>query len=237
MVKVTAQYNVAKAGSLPVRLAAYQRKRIFDVLLDRCSLPDLDATILDVGVTRDRTYEASNYLEAWYPHKKQITAVGIDDCSFLMSLYPGLTFIRADARALPFKSQSFDVVHSSATIEHVGSFESQVQMIAECSRVARRFIFITTPNRWFPVEFHTVLPFVHWLPKAQFRRLMRATGMEFFAEESNLNLVTSNELLRATVVAKLFEFEFTVETVKIASWPSNLLLIGKRKTFSQTATP
>jgi hypothetical protein len=23
---------------------------------------------------------------------------------------------------------------------------------------------VTTPNRWFPLEVHTLLPFVHWLP-------------------------------------------------------------------------
>ena len=31
--------------------------------------------------------------------------------------------------------------------------------------MSRRF-FITTPNRWFPVELHTCLPLVHWLPDA-----------------------------------------------------------------------
>jgi hypothetical protein len=30
-------------------------------------------------------------------------------------------------------------------------------------RVARR-AFVTTPNRWFPLEVHTRLPLVHWLP-------------------------------------------------------------------------
>ena len=35
----------------------------------------------------------------------------------------------------------------------------------EAVRVGRR-VFLTTPNRWFPVEVHTRLPLVHWLPSA-----------------------------------------------------------------------
>ena len=38
------------------------------------------------------------------------------------------------------------------------------QLIAECSRVAKRMVFLTTPNRWFPIEVHTALPLIHWLP-------------------------------------------------------------------------
>ena len=33
-----------------------------------------------------------------------------------------------------------------------------------------------TPNRWFPIEFHTLLPLVHWLPPEHFRKLLVLTG-------------------------------------------------------------
>jgi hypothetical protein len=32
---------------------------------------------------------------------------------------------------------------------------------------------VTTPNRWFPLEVHTLRPFVHWLPPAGRARLIR----------------------------------------------------------------
>jgi ubiquinone/menaquinone biosynthesis C-methylase UbiE len=184
-------------------------------------------TILDVGVTSDQTYTASNYLEAWYPHKSAITATGIDDASFLCRQYPGLHFVQADGLALPFRDQSFDIVHSSAVIEHVGSFARQRAFLAECCRVARRAVFVTTPNRWFPVEFHTVLPIVHWLPKPLFRTLMRGTGRGFFADEANLNLMTGKEV--AAAAASVAGFEHDLSYVSLGGWPSNILLVMQRR--------
>jgi hypothetical protein len=71
-------------------------------------------------------------------------------------------------------------VHSAAVIEHVGSFARQCDFLKECCRVARRAVFVTTPNRWFPVEFHTILPLVHWLPKPAFRTLDAEDRSRFF---------------------------------------------------------
>jgi hypothetical protein len=225
-----AQYNVAAAGSLPVRVAAHQRRKMFARFLADTGVAD-DERILDVGVTSDRTYQASNYLEAWYPHKKMVTAVGIDDASFLCSQYSGMSFVMADGLMLPFSDEAFDVVHSSAVIEHVGSLDRQCAFVAECCRVARRAVFITTPNRWFPVEFHTVLPLVHWLPKEIFRALMRRTGRGFFAEERNLNLMTASDLSRAASANDGFTHQ--VSNVALGGWPSNLLL-NMRRTGAST---
>ena len=220
-----AQYNVAAADSLPVRVAAHQRRKMFARFLADTGVA-AGESILDVGVTSDRSYHASNYLEAWYPHKAMVTAVGVDDASFLPSQYPGMRFARANGLYLPFRDRSFDVVHSSAVIEHVGSFARQCAFVRECCRVARRAVFITTPNRWFPVELHTILPVVHWLPKAMFRALMRRTGRGFFAEEANLNLMTGRELGLAAAGADGFEHH--VSCVLLGGWPSNLLLNMRR---------
>lgn len=220
------QYNVAKPDSFSVKLAAYQRRRMFTRFIQDTAV-QADDSILDVGATSDRTYEASNYVEAWYPHKHRITALGIDDASFLEEQYPGVKFVQASGLDIPFEDQSFDIVHSSAVIEHVGSYANQIKFVQECARVTRKAFFLTTPNRWFPVEFHTVLPILHWLPKPWFRAALRAVGMRFFASEGNLNLLSASELRGAANAIP--QFDVTISSVALGGWPSNLLLIARRR--------
>ena len=67
---------------------------------------------------------------------------------------------------------------SNAVIEHVGGRDRQRKFVTEAIRVGRR-VFITTPNRLFPVEVHTRLPLVHWLPDSLSHPAYRAAGKEF----------------------------------------------------------
>ncbi len=212
-------------GSLPTRVAKRQRRQMFERFLQAMS-PGREDAVLDVGVTNDRLHDHSNYFEAWYPHKRRITAAGLEDASFLEQDYPGLRFVQADARDLPFPDASYDFVHSSAVVEHVGSYDSQIACLRELWRVSRRGIFVTTPNRWFPIEVHTVLPLVHWLPPHTFRAILRGLGKDFFADEANLNLMSGASLASAARAAGITNFR--VETVSLVGWPSNLLLIASK---------
>jgi hypothetical protein len=220
-----AQYNVAAPGSLPVRIAGRQRRVMFDAF-ERQAAADPSDSVLDIGVTSDQTYDHSNYFEAWYPYKARITAVGVDDATFLETLYPGLRFVHADGRKLPFEDNSFDHVHSSAVLEHVGSRLHQTQFLKEVWRVTRKTLFVTTPNRGFPIEFHTVLPLVHWLPPATFRAILRKTSRSFFADEEHLNLMSRDDLVRSAREAGITGAN--VGSVSLWGWPSNLLLSARK---------
>jgi hypothetical protein len=85
---------------------------------------------------------------------------------------PGMSWVLADARRLPFRDESFDVAFSNSVIEHVGARDNQKLFANECRRVGRRY-FVETPNRRFPLEPHLLTPFVHWLPRPLELRLLR----------------------------------------------------------------
>ena len=62
---------------------------------------------------------------------------------------------------------------SNAVVEHLEDRERQRSFASEAARVGRR-VFLATPNRRFPVEVHTRLPLVHWLPPSGLRTYLRA---------------------------------------------------------------
>jgi SAM-dependent methyltransferase len=230
--KPNAQFNLAQPDSFVAKTAQRVRNHMFDVFMWTFK-PRPRETVLDIGVTSDQTYETSNYFEDRYPLKHKVTAAGLDDASFLESRYPGMKFVKADALEMPFADQSFDLVHSSAVIEHVGSRANQAIMIAECVRVAKRGICLTTPNRWFPIEVHTQLPLLHWLPPAWHRQLFRNLGYGFFAEESNLNLLSARGLLQ--IAAPFPGWTFHVKHIRMLGFTCNLMLFGFRDAWQATA--
>ena len=212
----TRRIPVASRLSLRVRRAMFER---FMALLR----PTSDCTILDLGVTEDTGNAESNYFEQWYPHKHRIVCAGVEDASHLERHYTGIRFHRIEAhRPLPFADRQFDIVFSNAVIEHAGTRAQQRFFVDEALRVSRRF-FITTPNRWFPVEMHTALPFLHYLPAPVHRRALRAMGMEYWASETNLNLLDARSL-RALFAN---QHDVTIAAARLGGVVSNLIAHGR----------
>jgi hypothetical protein len=84
----------------------------------------------------------------------------------------GFALVLGDARNLPFKDNSFDVVFSNSLIEHLYSLDQQQRFADECRRVAPRY-YVQAPNQHFFLEPHLLTPFIHWLPKPLRARLLR----------------------------------------------------------------
>jgi len=187
--------------------------------------------VLDVGVTPDDTQQESNFFELLYPYKHNITATSVEDCTSIEEIYEGLTFIQTKAgEAFPFDDSEFDILFCNAVIEHVGSRKQQQFFLNECLRVSKRF-FITTPNRWYPVEMHTAIPLLHWLPQSIFRKILRIVGHQFLSNEANLNLLTKFELQNMVETSSCRKNinMFEIKTIKTFFWPSNLILCGHKE--------
>jgi SAM-dependent methyltransferase len=155
------------------RVSMRSRRRKLQLFLDLLQ-PGPETTVVDVGVT-DAPFgsgSTDNFFEALYPWPVRITAVGQTELDRFSAAFPQVRAVRADGRDLPFADAEFDLAFSNAVVEHVaGGREGQRQFVHELCRVSRR-VFVTTPNRHFPLEVHTLLPFVHWLPKGPRERLL-----------------------------------------------------------------
>ncbi|SDF65423.1 Methyltransferase domain-containing protein [Blastococcus aurantiacus] len=95
----------------------------------------------------------------------------------------GCPWSAGDGCALPFADASFDYVVSNAVIEHVGGPGRAELMLAESRRVARLGAFHTTPDRWFPIEVHTQVPLLHWLPRSRQAAAFAQAGKSFWNTE------------------------------------------------------
>lgn len=138
--------------------------------------------ILEVGITNIEYSPTDNFFIKNYPYRNKITALGIGNISTFEKTYPDVSTVSYDGRTFPFEDKQFEIVHSNAVIEHVGPFECQVFFIKEMVRVANLGMF-TTPNRYFPIEQHTKIPFLHWLPKIFFDRILKLFGKSWAAND------------------------------------------------------
>lgn len=121
--------------------------------------------VLDVGAEIDGAGENECRFIDLYPWKGALSALNLlpEHVRHIKERYPDVDARVGDARCLPWPDKHFDVVWSNAVIEHVGGPEDQRRMAREIMRVGKQW-FVTTPNRWYPFEFHLRLPLVTWLP-------------------------------------------------------------------------
>ena len=196
------------------------RRKMFEDFMKYVN-PNDSSAILDLGATPDTTLADSNIFDKLYPYKEQLTVCSIEDCSNIVLDLGLKKFVFNVAKeALPFEDDEFDAIFCSAVLEHVGSRADQEFFLNECLRIGKK-VFLTTPYRYFPLEMHTFIPFLHWLPWGWFQKIVRITKGEFWADTNNLNLLCKSDLnemnLRRPVV---------IEFVRTAGIKSNMIIKG-----------
>lgn len=202
------------------QISLRSRRRKFGLFMESMA-PTSETTVLDVGVDDFAFGEVSanegscgtlNFFEEMYPWPAQLTAVGQHEGERFRSSYPDARYVRADALELPFEDGAFDIVFSNAVIEHVGSRQAQRRFVSELCRVAPR-VFLSTPNRWFPVETHTLVPLVHWLPRPAADRAMRALRREDWERVELLGKTELLALFPPEANARVVESRLTISAV------------------------
>lgn len=127
---------------------------------------------------------------------------------------------------LPFDKGFFDIVHCSSVIEHVtvpkddvwrryrpGEFAElacahQRQFAAEIRRVGRAY-FVQTPNKWFPIESHTWLPLVGYLPRPLLVPVLRATNRLWIKRTApDWHLLSGRDMARLFPEATIYRERF-----------------------------
>jgi len=198
------------------------REKIFKIFYNKINYNN-EMSFLDVGTTAN-TEKNHNLILQKISNNKNITCLSNQDCSFLKKKFPNVKdFIIGDGCDNQLNDNTYDIVYSNATIEHVGSHNNQKLFISECVRVAKKTIFITTPNSYFPIDFHTKIPFIHMLPKIIHRKILNLFGYSFFAKEENLNLLSKKDLI--SLCEKLKIKNYKIILYKLYFFTSNLILI------------
>lgn len=183
------------------KLSYVSRKRKLELFYNMLR-PSEQTKVLDVGgEVNPRGGSDLQFIDS-YPWKKNLAAVNLscEHISRIKEHHPEIDARVEDALSLPWPDKYFDVVYSNAVIEHVGDFEKQKQMASEIMRVGKRW-FVTTPNRWYPFEFHMRLPFVTWLPGSAYLRVGKIISYNhvrkkymFGINHDGLRLMTAREL-------------------------------------------
>ena len=183
-------------------------------------------SVIDIGSTPSTDKEQNTFLENTKDNQN-VTCLSNQDCRILKKKFKNIkNVIIGNANNTLLEKNSFEIVHSNATIEHVGSFENQVSFVREMIKISKESVFIQTPNRFYPIDFHTILPFIHWLPKKIHRKILSLIGLQYLDKEENLNLLNTNNLI--DMMKNFKNIRYDIRYVKFLLFKSNIILIGKK---------
>ena len=180
---------------------------------------------LDIGTTSDDKNASSNIVIKNIKNINKFKCISdqiVNSDFFNKKLKKSITEEFSEKELYEFSS---DLVISSATIEHVGNTLNQEKMIKNIVKLTKKIFIITTPNKFYPIELHTKIPFIHWLPKSIYRRILKFLGLSFYADENNLNLLTVNELKKMLDDKKI---TYEIKFIKLFLLKSNIIIIGKK---------
>lgn len=181
--------------------------------------------VLDIGTTSDESKSSNLIVKNLknFEIYKSISDQKITSNFFSKKLQKSITQDFSYNEIDAYKS---DVVISNATIEHVGNNQNQLKMLDNIIKLTKKMFIVVTPNRLHPIEFHSRIPFIHWLPKKIHRKILFKIGLSYLSKEENMNLLKTNDLI--DMMKNFNNTEYEIKYVKFLMIKSNIILIGKK---------
>ena len=208
------------------KIITKKRLEIVDIINSQIVLNNIN-DILDIGTTSDTENKSSNFIIKNLKNVKNFYSISdqlITLPFFKKKLQKSIIENFSEYEIENFKS---DLVVSNATIEHVGNYNNQKTMVSNMIKLSKKMVIISTPYRYHPLEFHTKIPFIHWLPKKIHRMILKKFNLVFYSKEENLNLLSRSDLSSFIKNEKIrSEFKY----IKFLFLRSNLIFILKKYT-------
>jgi len=180
--------------------------------------------VLDIGTTSDKFNKSSNYLIKNLSRIKVFKSISnqkIKSKIFKKKLKKSIIKNLNKKEIDTYKS---DLVLSNATIEHVGSLSNQIKMLQNILKLTKKIFIVITPNRYHPIDFHTKLPLIHWLPKIIHRKILKFLGFKELFKEKNLNLLSEQDLKK--IFKKIKVKKYFIFYIYFLGFKSNLIFVG-----------
>ena len=129
------------------------------------------------------------------------------------SSYSNIKTLIGDATDLSqFEKKSFDIVYSNSVIEHLYNFDNQLKMALEIVRLGKKHI-IQTPNKYFFIEPHYLLPF-----------------FQFFSKKLQYYILTKTKLSRLKKWDEKFAKQY-IEEIRLLNLKEIKILFPKSKIY------
>lgn len=177
-------------------------KKIEAVLCDFLSVRTLEnQKILDYGC-------GSGHIARYFSRRNEVTAADVVDNRDL-DQRDGMRFVIIESERLPFEDATFDIVLLNHVIVYIPERE---RLMREIRRILREggVCYFALPNRNFPRETHSKLPFINYLPEpiffSVFRRVMHS--------DQPLYLLSYRKMLRLINAAGFKSREYTVDIIR-----------------------
>ena len=182
--------------------------------------------VLDIGTTNDEKNSSSNIIIKNLKGFNTFKSISNQDIKLKLFSKCLNKSISENFTENEIQNFSSDLVISNATIEHVGGYENQLKMIQNIIQLSKKYFVIIAPNKFHPIEFHTKIPFIHWLPKKIHRFLLSVLGQKFLSLEENLNLLSKNDF--HLFMEKLNFKNYQIKNIKFLFFNSNIILVGNK---------